>query len=115
MHRLIIVVFLVLACDKTDKEEGIPVKDYCEKMLTLDDKTAKENGAKNDGAPPREVLASFCRGLFKNAKSKEPEAYACMANCMMDAESRSDEQACTAKKKCLEKAKNPKLFSNRKD
>ena len=123
MLRLFVLSLALLACDKTDAsddkpkkksktEEGVKVSDYCDKMLELDEKTAKANGAKIDD---KEALAMFCQGMFGNAKKKEPEAYACMADCMMDAESREDEQKCISKKKCLAKASNPKLFSNRKD
>jgi hypothetical protein len=117
--RYLFLALLIVACDKSKpdtsekaEKDSVSVKDYCAKMIKLDIKTAKANGAEG---PDPDQLMPFCKMLFERAKSKEPEAYACMADCMMDADSRSDEQACIAKKKCLAKANDPKLFSNRKD
>lgn len=97
---------------KAEADDAVSVKDYCAKMIKLDAKAAKANGVE---APELEQVLPFCKMMFDRAKSKEPEAYACMAACMMDSDLREDEQACTTKKKCLAKAENPKLFSNRKD
>lgn len=128
--RFLLLVVTLVACDnekrdttekseksaksgkKAEADDAVSVKEYCAKMLKLDAKTAKANGVE---APELDQILPFCKMMFDRAKSKEPEAYACMAECMMEADSREDEQACTTKKKCLAKAQNPKLFSNRKD
>lgn len=116
MRILVLFVLFLAACDKSKPAEaaddGPSVNAYCDKMLALDAKTAQANGAKVEDNP--DVVAG-CRMMLRRAKSEEPEAWACMAGCMLDADSREDEQRCTKKKKCLAKAKNPKLFSNRVD
>jgi len=131
--RLASVVILLLAsCDKSsdskkkekesDDEDGVSVGKYCEKMVKLSDEAAEANlkaiggkKKKDPDEPDHDTQVSFCKGMFSNAKSEEPKAYACMADCMMSAKTREDEQTCVEEKKCLAKAKNKKLFSNRVD
>lgn len=119
--RLCLLALLHLGCDKAKSdpdvaaEEGVPVADYCEKLVKLGEETAKANGASADEGPSREDQIGFCKMMIGNAKKQEPKAYACMADCMMKAKSREKEQACIAERECLAKAKNKKLFSNRAD
>lgn len=119
---LYLTALLHLGCDKPKSdpdvaaEEGVPVADYCEKLVQLGEETAKANGVSADQeGPTRGEQLGFCKALIGNAKEKEPKAYACMADCMMKAKSREKEQACIAERECLAKAKNKKLFSNRVD
>jgi hypothetical protein len=132
LHELVVLLPLLVVvplfvsgagCSKNDSEkakaeEGVPVADYCEKHVTLSEQVAAENAkyskkkGPQPGEPTRRDQIAFCRGLLGNAKSEEPEAYACMAKCMMAADTRDDEQACIKTEKCLAKAKNKKLFSN---
>lgn len=119
---LCVTALLHLGCDKAKSdpdvaaEDGVPVADYCEKLVQLGEETAKANGASADPeGPSRDDQIGFCKMMIGNAKKKEPKAYACMADCMMKSKSREKEQACIAERECLAKAKNKKLFSNRAD
>lgn len=120
---LAVVVVVALGCDRAEKkapadEEGASVDAYCEKMLTLDEKTAKSNGheAFPEGEhPTRSEALGFCKAMFRRAKQKEPKAYACFEGCMMAAKSREAEQKCLVDDGCLALVKNKKLFSNRAD
>jgi len=120
-HRVCLLALLHLGCDKAKTapdvaaEEGVPVAEYCEKFVKLDEETAKANGAADEEGPTRNEQLDFCKALIGNAKEQEPKAYACMADCLMKAKSRKKEQACVAERDCLAKAKNKKLFSNRLD
>lgn len=127
---MLMVVLALAACDKTtsdsetkkdkDKEEAaddsVPVSKYCKKFVALSDKAAAANGKSgSEGGPSKDEQLTFCTMMFTNAKNKEPKAYACFADCMMSEGTLEAEQTCAEEKKCLDKAKNKKLFSNRKD
>jgi hypothetical protein len=130
MRSLLLVLALCTACDKSksdadDKkdekkeessDDAVPVAKYCKKFIKLSDKAAAANGKSGDeGGPSKDEQMTFCTMMFTNAKVKEPKAYDCMADCMMGADTHEAEQTCVEEKKCLAKAKNKKLFSNRKD
>jgi hypothetical protein len=129
MRSLLLLLALCAACDKskpTDDErdekkeessdDSVPVAKYCKKFISLSDKAAAANGKSGDeGGLTKDEQLTFCKMMFTNAKSKEPKAYACVADCMMGADTHEAEQTCVQEKKCLDKAKNKKLFSNRKD
>jgi hypothetical protein len=127
---MLMVVLALAACDKAapesdtkkDKEkeeasdDSVPVSKYCKKLLALSDKAAAANGKSgSEGGPTKDEQLTFCTMMFTNAKNKEPKAYACVADCMMGADTHEAEQTCVEEKKCLAKAKNKKLFSNRSD